>query len=75
MNLFPIFQLQYQPPTYQQQNIQYNRPQPAAKQTLAIPRRPQTQPQQFQAVQQGPRLQKQQQQEEEENYEVSTDLF
>jgi len=31
--------LQFQPPVYQQQNIQYNRPQ-VAKQTGAIPRRP-----------------------------------
>lgn len=33
-------QLQYQP-QYQQQNIQYNRPQTPAKQTLAVPRKPQ----------------------------------
>lgn len=62
--------MQYQPPTYQQQNIQYNRPQTPAKQTLALPRRPQSQPQ-YQAVQQGPRLNK----DEEEEYDVSCVLI
>lgn len=37
---FHSTQLQYQP-QYQQQNIQYNRPQTPAKQTLAIQRKPQ----------------------------------
>lgn len=39
MNSSLDLQLQYQPPAYQQQNIQYNRPQ-VAKQTVAVPRRP-----------------------------------
>lgn len=60
-------QLQFQP-AYQQQTIQYNRPQVATKQTLAVPRRPVSpappQPQ-YQSISQGGRLNKDEEEDEE----------
>lgn len=64
-------QLQYQIP-YQQQAIQYNRPQvaPAAKQTLALSRRPPPSQQiNYQTIQQG--QSNKDEEEREEDYEVS----
>lgn len=60
-------QLQYQP-QYQQQNIQYNRPQTPAKQTLAIARKPQIP--QYQSAQRDP-----EEQEDEENEVSITNCF
>lgn len=56
-------QLQYQP-QYQQQNIQYNRPQTPAKQTLAVPRKPQIP--QYQSAQRDP-----EEQEEEDDVSIT----
>lgn len=63
-------QLQYQIP-YQQQAIQYNRPQaaPPAKQTLALTRRPPPQQINYQAIQ--PSQSNKDEEEREEDYEVS----
>lgn len=61
-------QLQYQPPVYQQQNIQYNRPQ-VAKQIGSAPRRPIVQPQ-YESAQQSDRYNKDES--EEPEYDVSS---